>query len=364
MLKDRDQKQKALRLSVSLRWFPQLEVDVQPAKAVSGGANMATDLDVLSSVPDLLRGFRTVIFDCKTRAKESPVNRAFWLSGVMGRTKADHGFCVLKKDNLHYDHSLLASRLNVFLLREDEFDQYANAVSANYANPAGNIGNIDLWDRMYSLPVRFPPLASALSFLRCSYWAAEDAAEACRKTLASLKAVSSELDPAKPEHVALFFDYCALFSRSLAMLVSDIFKLYLQPEKLSTLSEALLIMLYGGREAYEHRNDLYKMVVSKKGDQMPPDLSLPEWDRFLQLTRQLLDAPAEAQRVPLILREVGLSLLSGSRDYSFARTLCSESPQGARFAVLVGDYLAKAAKLPADFSRTADSLLLPLQPTK
>jgi len=51
MIKDRDQKHKALRLSVANRWFPQLEVDVQPGRAVRENAPLVTDLDVLSSFP-------------------------------------------------------------------------------------------------------------------------------------------------------------------------------------------------------------------------------------------------------------------------------------------------------------------------
>jgi hypothetical protein len=366
MLKDRDQKQKALKLAVANRWFPQLEVDVHSDKAVDQDTNLATDLDVFASVPDVFKGFRAVVFDCKTKAKESPVNRAFWLSGVLKRMHADHGFCILKKDKLSADHCLMAGRLNVVLLMEDEFDLYAAATCPRYATTVGNTTDIGNWDKLFAIPQRAAPLEPCLRFLRCYYWMIDDAAEACRKTLASLKAHSAEFDPTKPEHVTIFFEYCSLFARSLAILVCDIFKLYLQPKQQQTLSEALLVMLYGGREAYEYRNDLYRLVLQRKADSSTPipDLALPEWDRFLQLTRQLLDAPTESQRVPLIMREVGFSVLVGDTKMDFARTLCAESPQGARFAVLITDYLARAAKLPPEFSKSADNLLLPLQPTK
>src|SRR5207247_957598 len=98
MIQDRDQKHGALKLSVANRWFPQLEVVVQPTRSVQETAVSVTDLDVFSSMPDQFRGFRTVVFDCKTKARESPVNRALWLRGVIDRLDADHGICVLKKD--------------------------------------------------------------------------------------------------------------------------------------------------------------------------------------------------------------------------------------------------------------------------
>src|SRR5271154_5661474 len=116
MIKDRDQKQKALKLSVANRWFPQMEVDVHAGGGLSEKSPLVTDLDVLSSIPDEFRGFRSVVFDCKTKARESAVNRALWLSGVLNRMGADQGFCILKKEALELDHVLMANRLKVILL--------------------------------------------------------------------------------------------------------------------------------------------------------------------------------------------------------------------------------------------------------
>ena len=99
-MKDRDQKAKALAYSVSKRWFPQLEVDVQAPHAVARKSALITDLDVFAAVPDDFVGFRHVVFDCKTLARESPVNRTLWLRGVLDRTNADYGFCILKKNSV------------------------------------------------------------------------------------------------------------------------------------------------------------------------------------------------------------------------------------------------------------------------
>ena len=325
---------------------------------------LVTDLDVLSSIPDEFRGFRSVVFDCKTKANESAVNRALWLTGILERMRADQGFCILKKDAIHLDHVMMANELGVILLAEDEFDLYANATCREYNADCGNVGNMDAWDQFFSLADRFPKLEPGLRFIRSEFWMINDSAEACRKSLASLKSLSPELDPAKAEHLCLFLDYCALFSRALAVVIGQIFKSYLHPKSQADLAEALLVMLYGGREAYQHRNDLFRLVMTKNPESPVPDLALPEWDRFLQLCRQLLDAPLELQNVPLILRETAFSVLMGDSTKLFARKLCSESPQGSRFAVLIPTYLCRAAKLPPEFSKIADDILLPLLPTK
>lgn len=365
MIKDRDQKGKAVQFCLTHRWFPQLELEVAPGAMLASKVSAVTDLDVFASIPDQFAGYRSVVFDCKTKAKESAVNRALWLVGVMERMDADQGFCILKKGGMiNMDHRLMAGKRGVILLSEDEFDLYAKAVHGPASAISSHVGQLDSWDKFNNIPKQFPALRDGVLYARATYWMIEDATEACRKTLAMLRSLSTELDPAQASHMALFMDLCALFSRSVALIVSQLFKAYLHPASSSDLSEALLIMLYGGREAYQHRNELYKMVKARGGEASVPDLSLPEWERFLRLARQLLDAPAAVQNIPLILREVGFAMLNGDSILTFAKSLCIESPQAARFSVLVTDYLAKAARLPPEFGTLSDNALISLQPVK
>jgi len=362
MIKDRDQKGKALEFCLTHRWFPQLELEVAAGAALSSKISVVTDLDVFASIPDHFSGYRAVVFDCKTKAKESPVNRALWLVGVMERMDADQGFCILKKNALiNIDHRLMAGKRGVVLLSENEFDLYAKAVHGTASITSSHVGQLDSWDKFNNISNQFPKLRDSVIFTRSGYWMIEDAAEACRKTLAMLRSLNSELDPAQTSHMAIFMDLCALFSRSMALVVNQIFKAYLHPASASELSEALLNMLYGGRDAYQHRNELYKMVKVRDGEAQVPNLSLPEWDRFLRLARQLLDAPSAVQNIPLILRETGFAMLNGDSAYTFAKSLYVESPQAARFSLLVTDYLAKAARLPSEFGTISDNTLISLQ---
>lgn len=364
-MRDRDQKAKALQLSIAQRWLPQLEVAVHPGRPIRRVAPLVTDLDVYSSIPDEFRGYRLVVFDCKTRARESPVNRSLWLAGVLQRLRADQGFCILRRGALELEHRLMATQLGIIVLGEDEFDLYAHVTSKNSLSAVGHVGDLALWDLFFAIPDLFPRLRPGVEFLRSTYWMIDDSAQACRKTLACLRQLHPELDPGRSEHMCLFLDACALFARSLAIVATHVFRAYLHPTDKGALAEALLMMLYGGRDAYEHRNQLFRIVENAKRTAEPaPDLTLPEWERFLSLVRQLLDAPGASQFTPLILRELAFTSLSGDGDLSFAKQLCSEQVQAARFASLVPSYLAKASLLPPAFAAEADRLVLPLIPVR
>ena len=364
MIKDRDQKAKALRFAVANRWFPQMELEVSAHGSLAQKVASVTDLDVFACVPDQFSGYRSVVFDCKTKAKESPVNRALWLLGVMERMGADQGFCILKKSSIDLDHRLMAGKRGVVLLSEDEFDLYMTATTDLSMSAGSNVEQLSTWDTFNSLGHSFPKLTEGVLFARMNYWMIEDAAEACRKTLAVIRALHGELDPSQRSHVALFLDLCSLFARSLAIIVCHVFKAYLHPNSQADLSDALLVMLYGGREAYQYRNDLYKLVKARNGEAAVPDLSLPEWDRFLRLVRQLLDAPLAVQGVPLILREVAFGTLNDDKPLAFAKRLCAENAQSTRFALLIPGYLVRAAHLPPEFGTIADNALIGLQPIK
>lgn len=374
--KDRDQKAKVLRYCAAKRWLAQLEVDVQPPKPVARKAALMTDVDVLASVPNDFVGFRHVLFDCKTLTKESPINRALWLRGLSEHLSAEQAFCVLKKNSIDSDHRLFSTSLGVVLLAEDEFDIFGDATATEYRTVSANVADIQLWDEMRTLGQRFVPIATLVKYIGSTYWMPTEPGEVCRKTVAALHEVRAELDPVKPQHLALVSDCAAVFARSLALLVAYLFKAYLHPRHQSELEEAVKVLLYGGRDAYEHRNQLYKMLREQREqrdlvEQRPQaeqrekkvagangDLELPEWSRFVHLIRQLLDAPSEAPRAALILRELAFTLLGNKAETAFLRKLCQESPQGARFAVLIVGYLAKSVRLPGEFASHLEGQLL------
>lgn len=357
-MKDRDQKAKALRYCVAKRWFPQLEVDVRPVRHVSDKVALVTDLDVLAFIPDEFRGFRAIVFDCKTGAKESAINRSMWLRGILDLMQAEIGVCIMKKSAIEADHKLVATELDIVLLAEDEFEIYAEATCPQFNGQFGATGEIDVWESLLEIRLKYPKLEPPLRYLRSEFWMQKDAAVACRHVIVKLHAVRGELNPAKEEHQYIVCDMAALFAHSLAKICSYLFKAYLHPKRQVDLDEAVKLLIYGGRDSYEHRNSLYKLLKQQEGsNDTIEELSLPEWQRLIKLIRQLLNAPLDVARAPLILREIGFSRLR-SGDRSFACTLCQEAPQAASFAVLIVGYLFRAGKLPDDFRISVEAEIL------
>ncbi|MGH7333786.1 MAG: hypothetical protein ACREKS_13805 [Candidatus Rokuibacteriota bacterium] len=370
-----------------------------------------TDIDVLASVPDEFVGFRSVLIDCKTRRGESPISRALWLKGLMERLRVEQGICLLRAPRIESDHRYTAAQLGVTLVSEAEFPAYAAATEYPFDAPEAALIELERWDTFFAIGKHFPRLERAIRFSRSDFWMSENEAEACSRTIVVASAIRMELDPQRPEHLAVVADLTALFLHALARVVVRIFAAYLQPKERGELSQALLFLLYGGRATYEKLNRIRRLVVGSQAkteqpvpaapshqptldllsggaDERPmgapdvahsgegagsttsghlgPNLSLPEWDRFVQLVRQMLDAPLEVSRAPLLLREIAWGALShgpGEREgvTSFARRLAEASPQGARFAVLGLDYLYRAARLPREFGHTLTSRLLEAQ---
>src|SRR5690242_1495801 len=118
MMQDRKQKADALSYAVQNRWLPQLELDLLPFVSTARSSKAVTDIDVLACIPDRFDGFHYLLIDCKTRKKESPVSRFFWLRGVMDRFYPARGMCLFSRPNIEPDHRYMAAQQSVTLLTE------------------------------------------------------------------------------------------------------------------------------------------------------------------------------------------------------------------------------------------------------
>ena len=366
-MQDRGQKSQALQYSISKRWFPQLELVVCPKIGTSNKDKPLTDIDVLSLVPDEFEAYRTVLIDCKTRKNESPIARALWLRGLMDQLDAARGICILKKENIEDDHRYTAAKFDVILLAESEFDEYRKATSGIVTPFVSNVSNIDFWDEYLSVSKRFPALSNACEFVFSGFWMCQSSSEACRKTISILKAIKGELNPEIPQHMFLVGDLCALFMISISKITAAVFTAYLKPDDRDKLSSALLLLLYGGREAYDYRNKIWNLVQKQKDNTETnedlsgksfPSLAPPEWDKFLELIRNCLETPIETTKAPLLLREVAFSRLSQANELKFAEVLARESPHSARLAIVGIEYFCKAAQLPPEFDERFINILM------
>jgi len=362
MIQDRAQKAQALRYIVSKRWFPQLEVNVLPKVAMGHVNKPLTDIDMLALIPDEFDGFRLLIVDCKTRKGESPISRALWQRGLMDQLHATRGICIFKRNRIESDHRYSAAQFGVLLLTEEEFETYTKATGDQRNLSVGNVANIDLWQKFSEIPAKYPILTPAIQYSMYGHWMNRDDSEACRKSLTQASRLNRELDPAKATHMAIVADLVSLFMQALAKIVMQVFASYLQPSNRGELSDALLILLYGGRDSYDRINKLQKLIRTSDQDaHSHRELTLPNWDQFLQLIRHCLDAPVEVSKSPLLVRELAWSYLSGEDNLDFAKILAAESPQAAKLSLLGAEYLCRAAKLPSEFGTNLSKVLLDIQ---
>lgn len=384
-MKDRNQKQAALRYAVARRWLPQVELDVGTLVTTNKSPAFITDVDVFASAPDDLTTFHSVVIDCKTKKGESPISRALWQRGLIARLKADSGICILRAPRIETDHRFTAAQLGITLLTEAEFETFATATAADYRAPLGAVAQMECWDEYFAIGRRFPRLQPVIEFSKSGFWMSKDEAEGCVRAVFLVASLRGEFDPDLREHQALVADIAALFLHALSRISVTIFSTHLHPAAKAELSSGLLLLLYGGRNAYDHLNRIRRIVigasdanlavpgesVAPAGDASGPQrgvassrsLSLPDWDRFVDLIRQLLEAPLTINRAPLMLRELSFGILAGETTgvSNFARQLASESAQGARAAVLGVDYFCRATGLPREFNEKLTARLLDAQ---
>ena len=361
MMQDRALKATALQLLASKRWFSQLEVVVLPQLSTGSSKKALTDIDVLGLIPDDLGSYRSILIDCKTLKGQSPVARVLWLRGVMDELTATRGVCVLKAEKVEADHRITAANLDVLLIAEKELDAYIAAVGGRPTGTGANSADIDLWERFIDIPSKYKGLEPAVSFSSSQYWMTRSPAASCRKALVTLRRLRGELDPVKPEHLAVVADMAALFLVSVTGIVNTVFGSHLQPKEKGELSDALLSIVYGGKDTYEILNSMRRLVKVRLPETMSDDLSLPEWNRFVQFIREGLEAPIESARAPLIMREIAWSYLKEPADFVFAKTLANESLLAAKYALLGTEYLCRACKLPPEFASILCNQILALQ---
>lgn len=349
MIKDRAQKASALRFCVSKRWLPQLEVDIESLMRTEKTKYLLTDLDVLSTAPSSIGGHIRMVFDCKSGAKESAIGRAFWLNGVMTRASALHGFVILNdKVSVTQDHRISATDLGVSLVHENEFEDLAQGLGGTIAPTDSATANLEAWEQYLAVGGKYPLLADYLNFSRSRYWIIKDAGEQARKTLARLRSIRNELDPAKPEHLAVFGDALCLFLLAISELANKLFLVLLRPSSRDEFSISLLSLLYGGYENVKAAEKIRRLTSSTTGDDTF-DI-FPELNRFEQLIREILQAPQQALPASLLARELALSSMIKGGITNLQKQIPVESAHAAKYIILASEYLQKAARLPPEFA--------------
>lgn len=359
MLKDRAQKATALRMSVSKQWLPQLEVDVEPDLRVEKTKFLLTDLDVLAVAQSPIGGHTRLVFDCKSSAKESAISRTFWLHGVMTRSSAAHGFVVLNdKVVINRDHRISASELSITLVHDSEFQDFATGVGGSTAITDAAVANIDVWEQFLAIATKYGTLRGYLDFAKSTYWMTKDPGERCRKTLARLRSIRTELDPAKAEHLAVFGDALCLFLLALSEISNRLFLVLLRPSSEDEFSSSLLAYLYGGYQSLEAAQKIRKITSGAGADDAVS--IFPEQERFELLVRELLQAPQQVIKASLLARELSFASLGGSGATALQTDLVQQFAYSPKFVLMAAEYLQKASLIPPEFAAHYGNLALTL----
>ncbi|WNG33314.1 hypothetical protein F0U61_06560 [Archangium violaceum] len=347
MLKDRAQKDALYRHFRAQGWMAQLEVPVVSENGVSRNAPPVTDIDVLGIRPSPELRWRYVIGDCKTKKKESPVNRVLWASGLMEAVGATSGVVLLKRDQdtrIERDHKLFADVRRVLLLEEEEFREYDKAI----VYPGGSTEfpeSIELIERLRDKTAEhFPRLRDFLHWVLSQAWANTDHAGLLRMALGRAREIRGEIDPRRDDHLAVVLESAVAFAIPFATLVGTVFRRHIKPTDRADLDEAVRIIIWGGREQYDFYNRMRSELVQAKGAKVQEPLGLPEWERFLELLRSILEAPIYAFQCPQALRTTSLGILSGQRD--FLNTISDRML--LHFAMRLALYVARAAGYPPE----------------
>jgi len=342
-------------------YFAQTEVDIHFQEGVDGTNKFITDVDVyaLRPHPDLC--YERILGDCRTLKAMSPVNRALWVRGLMDLIGAKTG-CVLLSSNtrIERDHKLAANQLGVTLLNQNEFKVYDRSIVYPDGSEKVVVSTKDL-AVLKSLPSRFPKLERVTSYLYRDAWREDGPHKLIRHTLAALRSTYGEFDPAKPEHVALFCDSAAIFGIGLAECAGRIFQQYLQPDDKGTLSESLRVLVWGGKETYNYYQKYHKKLLQiRAGVEVDEQdsLELPEWNGFVQLIRNILEYPAAAFTVPLLLRRMASDTLNKA---AILEDATSKDLVALKLAMLTLSYLVKASIIPREFEQTLVDQLVAVQ---
>lgn len=350
MIKDSVQKQKAVRYCVAHGYVPYMECLVRFSGDTSDSISDITDVDVLGVGPAGEAPTRRLVFDCKTLAKTSGVNRALWAAGLLHLIDADEAFVILAKA-APQGHRLAASKVGVHLFSEKLFDQYAQASSTDYVDQITYLDNLVAWDALWNMRTRFPRVAILVEYLTSEAALEQNPAAGFRSLLSKLKQAEGEFDVSKPEHRMLYGIVVSQAITLLADIIREFNTLFDPAMKLDDFQKSLRNYIWGGREGYELRKRLQAALHADRPEENQ-EVHLPGWDSFIELVRSLLDAPLLVGNSALPIKDLAFRELATPSLLADARIKheLTSNPRARQFALSTNRYIGSLSRLLKDCS--------------
>ena len=349
MIKDILQKQKAIRYCVALGLVPFPEVVVKYAADVSEVTFDISDIDVLGIKPAGEAPVKLVLFDCKTLAKISAINRALWVAGLKDLVHGQEAFVILNKAAPE-GHRLAANSIGVRLFSEKLFDNFGQAASINYIPGISYLEEMDAWEELLTIKERSKGLAPLLLYLLNDAPLEQSPTDGFRALLARLKLSAGEFDVSKPSHRCLYglaVTQALIFLSGLTRSFHSIFDPAMQRE---AFTSALRYFLWGGREGYQLRERLHRTLQANKGHDDAAAFELPGWERFVELMRGFMDAPLLVGAAALPMKDLSFREICPPRDL-VDRRISAEFQANNRvrqFALSTNKYIASLSRMLSD----------------
>lgn len=350
MIKDTQQKLKAVRYCVALGLVPHMEVVVRFIGDTSESPCDLTDIDVLGIMPGGETPSHRVIFDCKTLNKMSPINRAFWAKGLMAVTQSAEAFVILGKQAIDA-HRLAGNSFGVRLFSEQLFDAFATAASADYLVANSYLENIDSWSALSEVRLNFPSLAELLIYLNSTALLQVNGAQGIRNLMSHMRHAAGEFDPSKSSHRAVFKLALAQFSMFANEMVRDFHNIFDPRADKSQFERTLRYYIWGGKENYDLRQRLNSALKAARGVTEVEPFEFPAWDRFVDYFRGCLDSPLSLGATCLPIKDLAFRELATpvpDIDRRVAARLKANN-RIRQFSLAAISYFCEASRVPREF---------------
>lgn len=352
--KDRFQKELAVRYCLATNALPFIEVIASSTSDLSDTPEPLTDLDVvgIASLGDgeLVRTF----FDCKTAGKMSAINRAFWAAGVRQYVDFDRAVVILRNRAV-INHRLSALTLNVDLHDEESFRQLGKTIDEAFPMDSCYQASLSRWevldnaygDNTWSLKTQ--ELVRNHVPLTSTPWTT------FRHLMAELRDTRGQYDPAKPKHVAIFFEVLSATMVLWSTLVRDMRRFYEPGMDRAAFEKLLRFYLWGGKDAYNIRQQLRHRANPDSAE----IADLPAWSDLVDFAGIAVGAPRSIFPCAFLMKELALRNVCGTdsaHDEAITDLIRSDS-RLRQFSLQLASYLVKAGKLPSDITAEIESQL-------
>jgi hypothetical protein len=354
--KDRFLKELAMQFCLARGMLPFLEVVVPSASELTEQPEVLTDMDVVGVEFVYDSNLRRVLFDCKT-GKMSPINRAFWASGVALYAGCDEAVVLLKTPAV-FNHRISALTMRVDLHDEKSFRNLGLTYDAAFDRQLMYQSSIDRWNTLFEGYAKNAWSESLYNLTNNVVPLSNTPWHAFRRFVAELRDLRGQFDPAKREHVAIFLNALASVFVLWASIGRDVRRFYDPTMDKTKFESALRYYIWGGKEAYELRRQMREKLQKDAPDSASFDLRA--WDKFVAFAGLVMNAPQEIFSCAVISRELAIREVSAADTNLDARLsiLINTNKRARQFSLSMAEYLVAASGLPREMNAATEALFL------